>query len=438
MESIVVKTVDRVAYIVSPEAEPGMYYSSPGGSIVLITSCKSILSIDDPLVIQHIDTDIDYAKICRGLIISGHVKAGTRLQRLDSLKRYGYIEAPAQIDLIPQSTVGMPHLSVVAATGSGKTTLAKLMVHDALSRGLQVIVFDVHGEYDFIKPRLRLPIPLCQMRADELLVLLGLHRLSTSPTKISKYIEYIIRAACKLSSKGKPLKEALKVAAEAVTMIDKLKESCGQQRLVQTQHSSEMCDVVQILRDELGNILFNALIELAQREEDRIASALLYIMHFLYIYEDHIVPELMIDTMSIDLTVVPSITQPFDAELAVFDFIVHRLMKQPTEKMHTIFVIEELSRYLVDDVVRKNFANAVRQLRKFGVAAVFISQKPEAEIVEQTRLIAGKMLNKQWINQLVAYAPQMPDELSHLLPNLNVGHFVYMDGQQVVPFRVVI
>jgi hypothetical protein len=58
------------------------------------------------------------------------------------------------------------------------------------------------------------------------------------------------------------------------------------------------------------------------------------------------------------------------------------------------------------------------------------------ELMQNTRLVVGKINNPTYAKKVAELSPQMPFEIARLLPQLVKGQFVYMDGQRTIPIRV--
>ncbi len=102
-----------------------------------------------------------------------------------------------------------------------------------------------------------------------------------------------------------------------------------------------------------------------------------------------------------------------------------------------VVVIEEAPRFLQDEVAKRNLSLFLSQSRKFGIIVVVVSQTPD-ELIQNTRILAGKMPNPTYAKKIAELSPQMPFEVARLLPQLSKGQFIYMDGQRTIPIRVVI
>jgi DNA helicase HerA-like ATPase len=104
------------------------------------------------------------------------------------------------------------------------------------------------------------------------------------------------------------------------------------------------------------------------------------------------------------------------------------------ERLETVIVVEEAPKLMADETMSRIIFLALAETRKFGARMVMVSQKP-GEYISNTRLVTGKIYNMAWAKELAALAPQMPGEISRLLPQLRRGEFIYIDSD-VVPIRV--
>jgi hypothetical protein len=320
----------------------------------------------------------------------------------------------------------------------GKTTLIKMLLRRAADAGFKrIVIFDMHNEYGDVVRELggeAAPpvLPLCELSDHELLASTGLLRISTSPIRMMRYLRYFVRAFCRLAEKieTRDLRAALERAGDAMLLLDVISPDA------KTLDDKETLtrEFIRALRDELGATAFNALREVVRRDEERMAAVMMYLM---WAVEHAPRVELRWEhppITAIQLLEFRSIFAVSDVMLAVTSHVFRRLMEL---KEPSLVVIEEAPRLLQDETARRNLELFLSQARKFGVTAILVSQTPH-ELIQNTRLVIGRIQNVAWARKLAELAPQMPGELARLLPQLSRGEFVHLDGQRVVPLRVVV
>jgi len=327
-----------------------------------------------------------------------------------------------------------PHLSVVGMTGAGKTTLVKLLLEQAVRRGLGVVVFDVHGEYDDLAQRLGgvagpPKIPLCELSDQELLAITGLLRVQ-SPIRMMRYLRFFARAFCALAKKIeiRDLPAALQRAADAMIMLDTINPT-------KTLDNREniVTEFVNALKEEVGNTVYNSLKEMAKKDEERIAAAMMYLLWAVSAAQVVLYNEELPPIYIVNLFASKEIFMTSDITVGMLSYTVRRMIERRQE---AVLVVEEAAKLMEDETMSRVINMALAQTRKFGIRMVLISQKP-GDYVMNTRILAGRIQNTTWARELASLAPQMPGEVARLLPLLRKGEFVYIDGD-VVPLRVVI
>jgi energy-coupling factor transporter ATP-binding protein EcfA2 len=436
MENIVIKVVNRVAYVLG-DYNPGTLLETESGAKLLVTGRKRQL---DPRYVEVLQiarelTDApEVTSITRALVVSDIPYPGEKVRPFQWPADVPGIYSPeGPVDLLQYTDT--PHLWIAGTTGSGKTTLAKMLIRQAVEHGRRVVVFDMHDEYCQTIQQLGgscMPIivPFCDLSDNELLALTGLARV-TQAIRMMRYLSYFRRAFCKLAQKVQinNLTSALQRCADAMLLLDILKTDT--QTL--TGQDSIMIEFVRTLKEELGGTTFNALKEVVKKDEERMAATMMYLLQSLENVEVSLNYELP-RIVAIRLLDFRSIFHISDVALAGISYFFRKLMELREE---ALVVLEETPRFLQDEVAKKNVALFLSQSRKFEIQTITISQVPD-ELMQHTRLIAGKMTNPAYAKKIAELSPQMPWEVAKLLPQLSRGQFVYMDGQKTIPIRVVI
>jgi len=435
MENVIIKVVNRVAYVLG-DFEPGALLESEGGAKLLVTGRRRELDpryVEVLKIARELADAPDVTSVVRALVVSSVPRPGEAVKPHQWPHGPGIYSPEGAIDLLTYNDI--PHLWIVGATGSGKTTLAKMLIRQAAEQGRRVVVFDMHDEYCPTIQQLGglcMPIivPFCDLSDNELLALTGLARV-TQAIRMMRYLSYFRRAFCKLTQKVQinNLPSALQRCADAMLLLDILKTDT--QTL--TGQDSIMVEFVRTLKEELGNTAFNALKEVVKKDEERMAAAMMYLLQSLENVEVSLNYELP-RIVAIRLLDFKSIFHISDVALAGISYILRKLMEL---REKSLVVLEETPRLLQDEVAKKNVALFLSQSRKFEIQTITISQVPD-ELMQHTRLIAGKMTNPAYAKKVAELSPQMPWEVAKLLPQLSRGQFVYMDGQRTIPIRVVI
>ncbi len=436
MENIIIKVANRVAYVLG-DFEPGVLLETEGGSKLLVTGRKRELDpryIEVLKIARELAEAPDVVSVTRALVVSSSVPRPGEAVRLHQwpADAPGIYSPEGAIDLLKYDDV--PHLWIVGATGSGKTTLTKMLIRHAAEQGKRIVVFDMHDEYCQTVQQLGglctpIVVPFCDLSDNELLALTGLARVSQA-IRMMRYLSFFRRSFCKLAQKVQisNLTSALQRCADAMLLLDVLKTDT--QTL--TGHDSIMVEFVRTLKEELGNTVFNALKEIVKKDEERMAAAMMYLLQSLENVEASLNYELprIVAVRMLDFRSIFSIS---DVVLASISYSFRKLMEMREE---AVVVLEEAPRFLQDEVARRNVALFLSQSRKFRIAVITISQTPD-ELIQNARLVAGKMPNPAYAKKIAELSPQMPWEVARLLPQLTRGQFVYMDGQRTIPIRVV-
>jgi len=345
----------------------------------------------------------------------------------------GIFSPEGEVDLMNYSV--SPHLSVIGMTGAGKTTLVKLLLEQAVRRGLNVVVFDMHGEYGDLAQRLGgtagpPKIPLCELSDQELLAITGLLRVQ-SPIRMMRYLRFFAKAFCALAKRVeiRDLPAALQRAADAMIMLDNINPNAK----TLDGKDSFMVEFANSLKEELGGTVYNALKEMAKKDEERMAAAMMYLLWAasaaqLMLYEDELPPIYIVN-----LFATKELFMTSDITMGMLSYMVRRIIEK---KQEAVLVAEEAAKLMEDETMARIIYMALAETRKFGIKMVLVSQKP-GDYIMNTRIVAGRVQNSSWARELASLAPQMPGEVARLLPQLRRGEFVYIDGD-VVPLRVVL
>ncbi|MFZ8811806.1 MAG: ATP-binding protein [Pyrobaculum sp.] len=438
MENIIIRVTNKVAYVLG-DFEPGtLLESEESGSKLLVTGRKREL---DPRYIEVIKIAKELVEvpetisITRALVVSMHVpQPGEKVRPFQwPADSSGIFSPEGVVDLLKYDDV--PHLWILGATGSGKTTLTKILIKQAAEEGRRVVVFDMHDEYCHVVQQIGgvcTPsiLPLCDLNDSELLALTGLARVGQA-IRMMRYLSYFKRAFCKLAQRINidSLMPALQRCADAMLMLDVLRTDT--QTL--TGGDSIMVEFVKVLKEEIGNVAFNALKEVVRKDEERMAAAMMYLLQSLEQANVALTYELP-RIVALRLLDFKSIFNVSDVMLANASYVFRKSMEL---REPTVVVIEEAPRFLQDEVAKRNLSLFLSQSRKFKILVITVSQTPD-ELIQNTRLLAGKMPNPAYAKKIAELSPQMPWEVARLLPQLSRGQFIYMDGQRTIPIRVII
>lgn len=436
MENVVIKVVNRVATILG-DFQPGTLLETEGNAKLLVTGRKRQL---DPRYVEvlHLAKDLadvpEVQSVARALVVSDATPMpGERVRPYQWPQGPGIYSPEGAVDLLAYNDI--PHLWIVGATGSGKTTLAKMLIGQAAEEGKRIVVFDMHDEYcpavqqigGICTPAV---LPFCDLNDGELLALTGLARVGQA-IRMMRYLSYFRRAFCRMAQKVHidNLMSALQRCADAMLMLDVLRTD------TQTLAGNDniMVEFAKVLKEEIGNVAFNALKEVVRKDEDRMAAAMMYLLQSLE-YANVMLTYELPRVVALKLLDFKSIFNISDVMLAAISYVFRKLMEL---REPALVVIEEAPRFLQDEVARKNVSLFLSQSRKFGIQAIIVSQVPD-ELMQNARLVAGKMPNPAYAKKIAELSPQMPWEVARLLPQLTRGRFVYMDGQRTIPIRVVL
>lgn len=437
VDDVIIRVVNRTAYILG-DIEPGTLLVSDSGSRLLVVGRRREM---DARYVELLKIAQDLAEgvpemfsISTALVVSATVpRPGEAVKPYQWPSGPGIYSPEGEFDLLEFSDT--PHLWIMGTTGSGKTTLTKLLVEEAAKEGRRVVVLDVHDEYCGTVQRFGgtcapAVVPFCDLNDFELLALTGLLRVGQA-IRMMRYLSFFRRAFCRLARQTQinDVYAALQKCADAMIMLDVIRTDT--QSLMGSD--SLMTEFVKMLKEEIGGVAFNALKEVVKKDEDRMAAAMMYLLQALElggVSLSHDLPKVA----AIRLLDFRSLFAVSDYMLAVISYVFRRLMEMRED---ALVVIEEAPKFLTDDVARRNLALFLAQSRKFGVQTVLISQVPD-ELMQNTRLVVGKIGNPSYAKKVAELSPQMPTAVAKLLPQLSRGQFVYIDGQRTLPIRVVV
>ena len=434
---VITRVVNRVVYVLGDFA-PGTLLETASGAKLLVVSRRRELAPEYLEVLrlaEAIEESPKSISLVRALLVGGEPP-----EPGEAVKPYewpssgrGIYSPEGEVDLMDYSV--SPHLSILGMTGAGKTTLVKLLLEQAVRRGLNAVVFDLHGEYNDLAQRLGgtagpPKIPLCELSDQELLAITGLLRVQ-SPIRMMRYLRFFVRAFCALAKRVeiKDLPAALQRAADAMIMLDNVNPNVK----ALDGRDSITTEFVSALREEVGATLFNSLKEMARKDEERIAAAMMYLLWAasaaqLELHEGELPPIYIVNLFASKELFMTS-----DVAVGMLSYMARRMIER---KQEAVLVVEEAAKLMEDETMAHIIYMALAQLRKFGVIVVLVSQKP-GDYIMNTRIVAGRIQNAAWARELASLAPQMPGEIARLLPLLRRGEFVYIDGD-VVPLRVVV
>ncbi len=437
MDSVIIKVVNKVAYVLG-DFEPGALLESESGAKLLVTGRRRELDpryVEVLKIARELAEAPDVTSVARALVVSSSVpRPGETVKPHQwPADRPGIYSPEGPVDLLHYTDT--PHLWIIGTTGSGKTTLTKMLVEKAARDGRRVMVFDMHDEYCPTIQKVEgvcmpMTLPFCDLNDFELLALTGLLRVGQA-IRMMRYLSYFRRAFCRLAQKVQidNFPAALQRCADAMLLLDVIRTD------TQTLTSNEgiMTEFVRALKEEVGNTTFNALKEVVKKDEERMAATMMYLIQALENVEVVLSGELP-RVAAIKLLDFRSLFNVSDPMLSVVSYVFRRLMEL---RENALVVIEEAPRLLLDEAARRNISLFLSQSRKFGIQTVIVSQLPD-ELMQNTRLVVGKINNPSYAKKVAELSPHMPFEVARLMPQLAKGQFIYMDGQRTIPIRVVV
>ena len=433
MEGIVVRVVNKSVHVIGDFTPGTLLVTSSGAKLLAVSRRRELLpEYVEMLRLAEVLEDARSVSVSRALLVGGEPpRPGEAVQPFEWPAGRGVFSPEGGVDLLQYSV--SPHLSVIGMTGAGKTTLVKILIEQAVRRGLNVVVFDIHGEYGDLAQKLGgyagPPIlPLCELSDQELLAVTGLLRVQ-SPIRMMRYLRFFVRAFCAMAEKVgvQDVYAALQKAAEAMMMLDAINPN------VKTLdgRDSVMAEFANALKEVAGGVIYNALKEMARKDEERVAAAVMYLLWAASASRVALRGGDMPQLYVVDLFDPNQLFMTSDVTIGVMSYVVRKMVER---KHEAILVIEEAAKLMADEAMSRVIFLALAQTRKFGVRMVLVSQKP-GEYVANTRIIAGRVRNSAWARELASLAPQVPTDVARLLPQLRRGEFVYIDDD-VVPVKV--
>lgn len=433
MEGVVIKVVNKSIYILG-DYTPGVLLESESGTKLLVVSRRRELLPEYIEMLRLTETleESRSTSISRALLAGGEPpRPGDVVRPYEWPSGRGVFSPEGPVDLLQHSVT--PHLSVIGMTGAGKTTMVKLLVEEAVKRGLRVVIFDIHGEYGDLAQRLGgyvgPPIlPLCELTDQELLAVTGLLRVQ-SPIRMMRYLRFFVRAFCAMADKIdiQDIYAALQKAAEAMMMLDNINPN------VKTLdgRDSLMAEFANSLKETAGGVIYNALKEIVRKDEERIAAAMMYLMWTTSASRVALRNGEMPPLYVVNLFETKELFMTSDITVGLISLTIRNIVEK---RQKAVLVVEEAAKLMADETMSRVIYLALAQTRKFGLNMVLVSQRP-GEYVANTRIVAGRVRNSTWARELASLAPQMPTDVARLLPQLRRGEFIYIDDD-VVPIRV--
>lgn len=363
------------------------------------------------------------------------------------------------------------HAVIVGGTGSGKSwTVANILEKAANLKSVNVIVFDIHGEYTPLKdlPNSQLLkiagpgdkpdndqnlfLPYWLLSYEEMAAML-LDRSDTNAPNQSRALFDLI-----LKEKSKTVNAANDVATEANLTV----ESPVPYKIDSVLNELKRMDVemIQGARGEKQGPLNGKLTRFVQRLESKITDKRL---NFLFNGDDSLLAYDWIKNLIerllgfgnnngvkiIDFSEVPSDILPLITGLiARLIFTVQQWTD--SEDRHPIAVFcDEAHLYLpvtasdnMDERGLRNFERIAKEGRKYGVSLVVISQRP-ADVSKTILSQCGNFIAMRLTNPEDQYVIRrlFPDNLgdfAEMLPILDVGEGLVVGDASLLPSRVII
>ena len=428
-----IKVVNKSIYILG-DYTPGVLLESESGAKLLVVSRRRELLPEYIEMLRLTETleESRSTSISRALLAGGEPpRPGDVVRPYEWPSGRGVFSPEGPVDLLQYSVT--PHLSVIGMTGAGKTTMVKLLVEEAVKRGLRVVIFDIHGEYGDLAQRLGgyvgpPVLPLCELTDQELLAVTGLLRVQ-SPIRMMRYLRFFVRAFCAMADKIdiQDIYAALQKAAEAMMMLDNINPN------VKTLdgRDSFMAEFANSLKETAGGVVYNALKEIVRKDEERIAAAMMYLMWATSASRVALRNGEMPPLYVVNLFETKELFMTSDITVGLISLTIRNIVEK---RQKAVLVVEEAAKLMADETMSRVMYLALAQTRKFGLNMVLVSQRP-GEYVANTRIVAGRVRNSSWARELASLAPQMPTDVARLLPQLRRGEFIYIDDD-VVPIRV--
>lgn len=363
------------------------------------------------------------------------------------------------------------HAVIVGGTGSGKSwTVANILEKAANLKSVNVIVFDIHGEYTPLKDlpnsqllKIARPcdkpdndqnlfLPYWLLSYEEMAAML-LDRSDTNAPNQSRALFDLI-----LKEKRRTVNEANDVATEANLTV----ESPVPYKIDSVLNELKRLDVemIQGVRGEKQGPLNGKLTRFVQRLESKITDKRL---NFLFNGDDSLLAYDWIKNLIerllgfgnnngikiIDFSEVPSDILPLITGLiARLIFTVQQWTD--AEERHPIAVFcDEAHLYLpvtasdnMDERGLRNFERIAKEGRKYGVSLVVISQRP-ADVSKTILSQCGNFIAMRLTNPEDQYVIRrlFPDNLgdfAEMLPILDVGEGLVVGDASLLPSRVIL
>jgi len=435
VEGIVIKVVNKSVYIMGDFAPGTLLVSNSGAKLLVVSRRRELLpEYVEMLRLAEVLEDARSVSASRALLVGGEPpRPGEAVKPFEwPSSGRGIFSPEGKVDLLQYSV--SPHLSIIGMTGAGKTTLVKILVEDAIKRGLNVVIFDVHGEYGDLAQKLGgyagPPIlPLCELTDQELLAITGLLRVQ-SPIRMMRYLRFFVKAFCAMADKNdiKDVHAVLQKAAEAMMMLDAINPN------VKTLdgRDSLLAEFANSLKETAGSVVYNALKEIVKKDEERVAAAMMYLLWAASASRVALrggdLPPLYVA----NLFESKELFMTSDVTIGLMSYMIRYLAER---RQKAVVVVEEAAKLMADETMSRVIYLALAQTRKFGLILLLVSQKP-GEYVANTRIVAGRVRNSSWARELASIAPQMPTDVARLLPQLRRGEFIYVDDD-VIPIRAV-
>lgn len=363
------------------------------------------------------------------------------------------------------------HAVIVGGTGSGKSwTVANILEKAANLKSVNVIVFDIHGEYTPLKdlPNSQLLkiagpgdmpdndqnlfLPYWLLSYEEMAAML-LDRSDTNAPNQSRALFDLI-----LKEKRRTVDEANDVATEANLTVESPVPYKIEAVLNELKRLDE--EMVQGIRGEKQGPLYGKLTRFVQRLESKITDKRL---NFLFNGDDSLLAYDWIKNLIerllgfgnnngikiIDFSEVPSDILPLITGLiARLIFTVQQWTD--AEDRHPIAVFcDEAHLYLpvtasdnMDERGLRNFERIAKEGRKYGVSLVVISQRP-ADVSKTILSQCGNFIAMRLTNPEDQYVIRrlFPDNLgdfAEMLPILDVGEGLVVGDASLLPSRVIL
>ena len=363
------------------------------------------------------------------------------------------------------------HAVIVGGTGSGKSwTVANILEKAANLKSVNVIVFDIHGEYTPLKdlPNSQLLkiagpgdkpdkdqnlfLPYWLLSYEEMSAML-LDRSDTNAPNQSRTLFDLI-----LTEKRRTVNEANDVATAANLTVESPVPYKIDSVLNELKRLDE--EMIQGVRGEKQGPLNGKLTRFVQRLESKITDKRLNFLfngdHSLLAYDwiKELIERLLgfgnnNGVKIIDFSEVPSDILPLITGLiARLIFTIQQWTD--AEDRHPIAVFcDEAHLYLpvtasdnIDERGLRNFERIAKEGRKYGVSLVVISQRPSdvsKTILSQCgNFIAMRLTNPEDQNVIRRLFPDNLGDFAEMLPILDVGEGLVVGDASLLPSRVIL